>query len=551
MAAEEEKKKPPQSTGIPKQIQTLTHLMNIRREDEAEPPYVLVLGAGASLSSGCSSGARVIADVVGQLSSKDVADLSWEEKITEFYDLLDNLSATERYTILEPHIVGQIPSPGYRCLAQLIKAGYFDIILSTNFDVFLEDALSDVGLRKRDFTVLISNRESEEQIVRALGFSKPRVKLVKLHGDLPARIFAFTPEEVFQFTSRIEQTLTDILNGDIIVVGHSLRDDDLNRCIRANDGALWYVNPTEPSVADFAGRAILARGTPDHIISGELGRFDDFFQALGEALLEAPAKATREEEERRQAQAEAEQKRAEETREREARLAELYAQAMKAKNWAQVISACEEIRTIDRRYKDVASLLKQARAEEKRERELASLYGQVVKAQDDQDWDTVIALCEEIQAIAPSYKDVAAILQEAKRVKEAREREERLATLYDKAEAHFRKDEWAQAVELYEQVLALEPGYRDIEAKLVEAQRQQRLADQYAQAQEHLQAQRWQEAIEGFRAVLEIDRAYRAYRAATTLLAEAKHQKELASLPEPPAAKPALPCRRKPTTLPV
>ncbi len=190
----------------------------------------------------------------------------------------------------------------------------------------------------------------------------------------------------------------------------------------------------------------------------------------------------------------------------------------------------------------MASLLKQARAEDKRERKLASLYEQAAKAQDAQDWDTVIALCEEIQAIDPSYKDVAAILQEAKRVKEAQEREERLATLYEEAEQHYRKGEWAQAVELYEQVLALEPGYRDVEAKLAEAQRQQHLADQYAQALEHLQAERWQEAIAGFRTVLEVDPTYKD---AAGLLARAQHEKERAGLPPPPTGG-----LRRPTTLP-
>ena len=115
------------------------------------------------------------------------------------------------------------------------------------------------------------------------------------------------------------------------------------------------------------------------------------------------------------------------------------------------------------------------------------------------------------------------------------------------AEERYREGEWVQAAELYEQVLALEPGYRDVEAKLVEAQRQQHLADQYAQALEHLQAQRWQEAIEGFKAVVEVDPAYKD---AATLLTEARHQKELASLPKPPGAKPPTPRRRKPTSLP-
>ena len=273
-----------QSATAQTQICSLATFIRHRREAD-EPPYVLVLGAGASLASGASSTAHIVDTVVEEHGGQDPTGLSWDEKLDIFYDVLDSVSAGERYLILSRHLKGVEPSPGYRHLATVVKAGYFDLILTTNFDLSLENALMDAGLRSQDFMVLINGQDQEEQIVKALKYSTPRIKIVKLHGDLNARIFAFTPQEVFQFTKRIEQTLTDILNADIIVVGHSLRDDDLNRCVRANEGALWYVNPAEPSMADFAGRAIVARGTPDHIISGKLGRFDDFFAWLRLELL--------------------------------------------------------------------------------------------------------------------------------------------------------------------------------------------------------------------------------------------------------------------------
>jgi len=503
LTVEEERKKPPALIGVPKQVEALARLMNIRR-DGAEPPYVLVLGAGASLSSGCSSGARVIEDVVGQLSRRDVAALSWEEKIAEFYDLLDNLSPTERYTILKRHVVGQASSPGYRHLAQLIKAGYFDIIFSTNFDVFLEDALSDAGLRARDFTVLIVNRENEEEIVRALGFPEPKVKLVKLHGDLPARMFAFTPEEIFQFSDKIEKVLKEYLGRDIIIVGHSMRDDDLNRCIGAQGGSIWYINPTPPTVSDFVGRAIKVRGGTT--ISGEMGKFDDFFQALGEALLEAPARVAREEETRRQAE-----------------LSALYSKGMEAlavRDWPTALEQFKALLSLDANYKDAKAMLAEAQKRLEQERE------------------------EERRRLETQRRE--------------RARQEKLSNLYAEGMHATKAKDWEAAIAAYKQVVALDSQYRDAAARLaaVEAEqkkveearrREKQLADFYTEALQHFHAQRWWEAIEGFEAVLEIDRAYRD---AAALLAEAKHQKELASLPKPLAAKPAPPRRRKPTTLP-
>ncbi len=266
-------------------IKVLANLMRVRKEN-AEPPYVLVLGAGASLTSGASSFGKVIESVVDGYSVQDLSAMSWDDKVAEFYEILDGFSESERYAIIKQHIEGQRPSAGYHALAQLAKEGYFDAIFSTNYDTFVEDAFADVGLRSRDFTVLINGQDTEEGIIKALSYPQPRIKLVKLHGDLGARLFAFTPEEIFEFSEKIERVLTDHLSRDVMICGHSMRDDDINRCLRAKGGSLWYVNPSAPTTSDFIGRAMQVRkGTA---IEGEDGYFDNFFCALRDELLGAP-----------------------------------------------------------------------------------------------------------------------------------------------------------------------------------------------------------------------------------------------------------------------
>jgi len=266
-------------------IKVLANLMRVRKENN-EPPYVLILGAGASLTSGASSFGKVIESVVNDYSSKDSNAMSWDDKVAEFYDILDGFSESERYAIIKRHIEGQRPSAGYHALAQLAREGYFDVIFSTNYDTFVEDAFADVGLRSRDFTVLINGQDTEEGIVKALSYPQPRIKLVKLHGDLGARVFAFTPEEVFQFSEKIERVLTDYLSRDVIISGHSMRDDDINRCLRERGGSLWYVNPSAPTASDFIWRAMRVRkGTA---IEGEDGYFDNFFCALRDELVGTP-----------------------------------------------------------------------------------------------------------------------------------------------------------------------------------------------------------------------------------------------------------------------
>ena len=266
-------------------IKVLAKLIRARKENR-ESPYVLILGAGASLTSGASSFGKVIESVVNDYSVQGPSAMSWDDKVVEFYDILDGFSESERYAIIKKHIEGQRPSAGYHALAQLAREGYLEVIFSTNYDTFVEDAFADVGLRSRDFTVLINGQDAEEGIVKALGYPQPGIKLVKLHGDLGARIFAFTPEEIFQFSEKIERVLTDYLSRDVIISGHGMRDDDINRCLRAKGGSLWYVNPSAPTASDFIGRAMRVRkGTT---IEGEDGYFDNFFCTLRDELVGAP-----------------------------------------------------------------------------------------------------------------------------------------------------------------------------------------------------------------------------------------------------------------------
>ncbi len=250
-------------------IKRLASLMR-QRKAAGEPPYVLVLGAGATLSSGCRAMRDVVQEVVGHYDLK------------QFYEILDNLSETERYAQLQQFFQEPYPSPGYRHLAGLIKDGYFDVILTTNFDFLLENAFFEVELKAEDVEVLVNGRESEDYILKALERRTPRIKLLKLHGDLKARNMAFTPKEIFEFSQKVERVLGKYLNDDVLIIGHEMRDDDINRCIRKDGGAIWYVHPEEPTVDSFIWRAMQVRTSTT--ISGGPAQFDNFCEMLYKEL---------------------------------------------------------------------------------------------------------------------------------------------------------------------------------------------------------------------------------------------------------------------------
>ncbi|MBM3239856.1 hypothetical protein FJZ31_26530 [Candidatus Poribacteria bacterium] len=253
------------------------------RKTQGENPYVLVLGAGASLSSGCSSTIAVVETILKELGSwsPELEQGSFEEKYLVFSNLLERMSPTERYVTLKPHLEAQSPSKGYRYLTDLVHKGYFRVILSTNFDRLVEQSLEKVSIYPGVERVIVG-RDREEFIRDVLKYKNLPVILVKLHGDLFSRIFAFTNTEILEFSSKVSSVIENVLSEDLLIVGHSVHDLDILRCMHTDGGSIWYVNPRKPEGEIFA--FMVARGSENNVISGEPGRFDEFFESLWREL---------------------------------------------------------------------------------------------------------------------------------------------------------------------------------------------------------------------------------------------------------------------------
>jgi hypothetical protein len=260
-------------------IATLAQRMRAKREFEGGHPYVLVLGAGASVASGTQLNRAVVERVVGRYD------------LQAFDDYLQSCSDDERFAILRELVEGTSPSRGYRCLAELIQAGYFDVILSTNFDPLLEDAIAALPMRRRDYVLLVHGVMEPQFVVGHLDNLYPRVKVLKLHGDLFYRKFYYTGAEIDEFPEPIRQALELYLNQrDLLIVGHGMQDSDINRCLHKQGGSIWWVGPSPPQgeIAEL----IRLRKSERNVISGQLGRFDAFFEGLHAELLGGTAAAS-------------------------------------------------------------------------------------------------------------------------------------------------------------------------------------------------------------------------------------------------------------------
>lgn len=250
----------------------LISLIRDRREDARANPYILFLGAGASMSSG-----GALFDTI----FKSVGCTTYQE----FSRHVEGCSSEERYTILSPHIEGLHPSPAALQLAKLVKEGFFSTILTTNFDNLLEVALSAVGVRPDEYVVHVHTAERPlKDLAKRLRRKSPRIKIIKLHGDLKEHEFALTDVETLQYAKEVEDQLRQVFTSeDIIIVGSRFGDPDLQRLVDAKGSSIWYVNPS-PATGMFE-TTLRSRGSHQNQITDEGGTFDAFVGTLYGSLL--------------------------------------------------------------------------------------------------------------------------------------------------------------------------------------------------------------------------------------------------------------------------
>ena len=263
------------------QVKKLANEMQAAKKAD-EKAFVLLLGAGASLSSGVPSTVSIMAELLrGSGDSGQGGDL--QRRFDQFWK---GTSDTARRTFLEPYLK-RSPSVGYKKLAELIRAGYFDVVLTFNFDQLLEDALHEADFDDhRDYRRVVRGETNESEMQKLVNAKSPPCKLVKLHGSLDsADYFLFDAAEMHRYPPAIESLVNELTGRNIVVCGYAFNDLCVLRSFAERGDSIFCVNPGGvPRVLDTF---LANRRSQDNEIKMD---FDTFFTALHEALL-APAPA--------------------------------------------------------------------------------------------------------------------------------------------------------------------------------------------------------------------------------------------------------------------
>lgn len=242
-----------------------------------DAPPVLLLGAGASVASGIGA----MDDLFRFVNCKD---------FSEFTAYIKDFTPQERYRLLSGFLQSQKPSevtPGYQALATLCAEGYFDLILTLNLDPLLDDALAGARLWRKDYLIVVNGVMQINWLKLLMTAPSPRVKVIKLHGDLFHRCMAWTVEEMDGMVGQVEQELLAALRGrDLLVVGTSLRDARIRELVEQSEGSVWYTHPK--NVPDF-----LADSPRLRAVLGPQCNFEAIFVNLAKDLVGAPAPLVR------------------------------------------------------------------------------------------------------------------------------------------------------------------------------------------------------------------------------------------------------------------
>ena len=265
---------------------------------EANPgSYALLLGAGVSYGA-VPTAWKILSTLVERLAvaqgATTVDPMTWYEttygKPPNYSEVLAGLSpsAAARVGLLRPFFEGSSafedeveveapqPTEGHHAIARLMKAGFVKVVLTTNFDRLLEQALAAIGVEP---TVL----STPSAMAGALPLHQQSVCIIKVHGDYLEPSFLNTGDELSSYDSAVSNNIARVLDDyGLIVCGWSATwDVALRHELEAHNPRRYancWVEPLEPS--EEAARLIQLRNAT--LVSKASS---DFFTGLEQSIV--------------------------------------------------------------------------------------------------------------------------------------------------------------------------------------------------------------------------------------------------------------------------
>ena len=275
----------------------ISPLVSLATSMHAQPGvYALLLGSGVSTGAGLPTGWGVVEELVTRIAAlegavdearRDAAAWWTEHGVGDLrYDtLLERLAPTPaaRQGLLAGFFEGEdevgdriAPSRAHHAIAQLVRRGSVRVILTTNFDRLMEQALEAIGISPQ----VISRPEAVNGMAP---LAHAPVTIIKLHGDYkdlgtrntPAELSTY-PAEWMDLLARVFDEYGLVISGwsagwDAALV-HALESSSSRRYPLYWDSRSAKGDAAQRVLANRAGLAVPASSA------------DELFEALSENL---------------------------------------------------------------------------------------------------------------------------------------------------------------------------------------------------------------------------------------------------------------------------
>jgi hypothetical protein len=204
------------------------------------------------------------------------SELSDQERWAFFLRLWIRQGSEQRRQDVARRLEGLIPSQGYRRLADLVKLGCVGAIITTNFDLMLDQVLVSVPHRR-----IVGPPEPSDT-----GDSPPELELVKVHGDIRDGGILFEPRELHSLPGFLTNKIRELTAAPVLVIGYRGQDNgfmsSLNREMAFN--AFWASpHPFLPDDEYLYAPVVTwmhQRNSSSNFLNGEFGDFDKLMEKL-------------------------------------------------------------------------------------------------------------------------------------------------------------------------------------------------------------------------------------------------------------------------------
>ena len=214
-------------------------LVKICSSVESNPGvFVPLLGSGVSRSAGIPTGAEItelLIEKIATIEDEEPDDLwKWyDERFDQkpkYPTLLDQLTETqhERRNLIDEFIEPtpeqreqgeKMPTRAHKSIASLVSDEYISVIMTTNFDRLIEQALEEQGITPQVLS-------TEEEIEGRRPTRHVDCTVIKLHGDYKKANILNIPQELEEYSDAKNNLLDRILDDHgLIICGWSGAED--------------------------------------------------------------------------------------------------------------------------------------------------------------------------------------------------------------------------------------------------------------------------------------------------------------------------------------